>query len=242
MKHIDAPSPAPVDDRAERERLARVYGTYASDPYYRRIWSASAASSFMSTRKWQAIAKMLSDMGIDTSGKQVLDLGAGEGGDCTHFMDLGVKEGRLVALDILQERAGRARKAHSGLASMVGNAEHLPFVDESFDVVYQSTMLSSVLDADRRARILEEAKRVLRRGGVFLSYDVRYPNPWNANTRPVGGSELGRAFSGWPVRIRSVTALPPLVRWLAPVSTLACRALESVALLRSHLLAVARKP
>lgn len=242
MKHVGAPSPAPGDDRAERERLARVYDTYASDPYYRRIWSASAASNFMSDGKWKAIAGILRDMGLNAVQARVLDLGAGEGKDCAHFMGLGVKEGRVLALDILQPRARRARQAHAGLASLVGNAEHLPFVNESFDVVYQSTMLSSVLDSHRRARILDEVRRVLRSGGIFLSYDVRYPNPWNRNTRSVRGSEIKDAFAGWPVQLRSVTALPPLVRLLAPVSTLACRALESVAPLRSHLLAVARKP
>lgn len=242
MKHVGSPGPVPADDRAERDRLTRVYDTYASNPYYRKIWSASAASIFMSASKWKTIASLLVDLGFDLSQARVLDLGAGEGNDCAHFMRLGVKAGRLLALDILQARARRARESHVGLASLVGNAERLPFADESFDVVYQSVMLSSVLDPDRRGRILGEARRVLRSGGVFLSYDVRYPNPWNRNTRPVRGSEIEDAFDGWPLRLRSLTALPPLMRLLAPVSMMACRALESLAPLRSHLLAVARKP
>src|SRR5688572_11101729 len=99
MKHVGPPRPVPADDRAERDRLTRVYETYASDPYYRKIWSAGAASSFMSGSKWKVIASLLDDLGFDLSRATVLDLGAGDGNDCAHFMRLGVKAGRLLALD-----------------------------------------------------------------------------------------------------------------------------------------------
>jgi len=229
-------------ERSERERLARVYGEYASDPHYQKIWSANRASSFMISRKWTVIAGLLKSAAIDLSRARVLDLGAGEGGDCARFGDLGVQGDRLLALDILEERARRARRNHSWFRFLVGDAARLPFRDFWFDIVYQSTMLSSVLEADRRARIFAEVRRVLGRGGVFLSYDTRYPSPRNRNTRPLRPREFIQAFRGWPITLRSLTPLPQLVRLVAPFSLPACRALEAIPPLRSHILALVRKP
>jgi len=83
---------------------------------------------------------------------------------------------------------------------------------------------------------------VMTPGGIFLSYDTRYPNPWNRHTRPLPAPELSRAFEGWFMETWSLTGLPPLLRLLAPWSLPLCRALESVPVLRSHLLTLARKP
>jgi ubiquinone/menaquinone biosynthesis C-methylase UbiE len=242
MKPAIPPVTGPKDDRAERQRLAHIYASYAADPYYRKIWSANPASRFMLERKWVAIAKVLRDSSIDLTTARVVDLGAGDGGDCAQFVELGVGRGRLVALDILETRARHASRSHAGLSSIVANCSTLPFPDGAFDVVYQSTMLSSVLDDERRSRILKEVDRVLRRGGVFLSYDVRYKNPWNRHTRPLNAAELRRLLRGWSVRMRTVTLIPQVARLVAPVSTTGCRMLETVGLLRSHLLALARKP
>jgi ubiquinone/menaquinone biosynthesis C-methylase UbiE len=242
MKEAEFPPPPAGSERSERERLARVYEGYAADPHYQKVWSTSPASSFMASHKWAVIASLLKAVSIDLLGARVLDLGAGEGTDCARFGDLGVQAGHLVALDILEDRARRARRSHSTMQCLVGDAARLPFRDASFNIVYQSTMLSSVLETDRRERILGEVRRVLGRGGVFLSYDTRYPNPRNRNTRPVRPRELATAFVGWPMRIQSLTPLPQLVRLLAPYSLAACRALEAIPPLRSHNLALVRKP
>ena len=222
--------------------MSRVYGEYASDPHYQKIWSTNPAQSFMISRKWGVIAGLLKSAAIDLSRARILDLGAGGGGDCARFGDLGVQGDHLFALDLLEERARRARQDHSWIRFLVGDATRLPFRDSWFDIVYQSTMLSSVLEAEHRARIFAEVRRVLVAGGVFLSYDTRYPSPRNRNTRPLRARELVQAFRGWPTTLRSLTPLPQLVRLVAPFSLAACRALEALPPLRSHTLALIRKP
>jgi ubiquinone/menaquinone biosynthesis C-methylase UbiE len=118
----------------------------------------------------------------------------------------------------------------------------LPFRDETFDVVYQSTVISSVLDATRRVAILREAGRVLRSGGVLISYDTRYPNPWNRHTRPLPTAELRNALPGWNLSAISLTGIPQIIRPLSRISLSLCRMVEAVPVLRSHLLVSARKP
>lgn len=62
----------------------------------------------------------------------------------------------------------QAKKDKMAIDSYVGNAEHLPFTDASFDIVYCSDTLevSNNLDA-----VISEASRVLKKGGAFL-YDT----------------------------------------------------------------------
>src|SRR5207245_6866730 len=156
--------------------------------------------------------------------------------------ECGIRPENIIAIDLLEGQARRARHAHPWMAALTGDAEYLPFRDECFDLVYQSTMISSVLEGRKRMAIFAEATRVLKHSGLFVSYDVRYPNPWNRQTRPVRANELRQAFAGWPMAVRSLTGIPQIVRVLAPRSIAACRLLERIPPLRSHLLVAARRP
>jgi ubiquinone/menaquinone biosynthesis C-methylase UbiE len=226
----------------ERERVQRVHEGYSADPYYRKIWADSRASRFMSERKWALVTKVLRQEAFELSSAWILDLGAGRGSDLARFRELGARPGRIVPLDLLEEFARSARQAYPWMPAIVGDAATLPFRSGRFQVVYQSTMLSSVPEEDRRVRIFGEIDRILAPGGIFLSYDTRYLNPWNAHTRPLRSGEIARALPGWSLRSWSVTAIPQIVRLIAPVSLGACRAVEAIPPLRSHLLVLARKP
>ncbi len=227
---------------AELERLRRVYSEYEADPHYRRLWADGPAYRFMLDRKWALITRALADSGMDQERTRVLDLGSGDRGDSGRFGRLGVPASGIVSFDLNPMYARRMRDANKGICAVAGDATRLPFQDVSFRIVYQSTMVSSLLDAATRRAVLGEVARVLAPGGIFVSYDVRYRNPLNPNTRPVRARELSRAFRGWPMTISSVTGLPPLVRLLAPVSIAACRLIEVIPPLRSHLLVIACKP
>lgn len=94
-------------------------------------------------------------------GKKVLEVGVGLGADHQRFAEAGAE---LYGID-LTERAvdhTRRRLALFGLPAcvMVGDAEALPFPDESFDMVYSWGVLHHTPAAVR------EVFRVLRPGGV----------------------------------------------------------------------------
>jgi len=196
----------------------------------------------MQDRKWALIARVLGRTGLALDEGRVLDLGSGDRGDGVRLAHIGIAAARIVAFDLNPVYARRVRNANRGIHAVSGDAVSLPFRDGSFRIVYQSTMLSSVIDMALRREILREIARVLAPGGAFISYDVRYRNPWNPNTRPLKAAQLSKAFEGWPLTIRSVTGIPQVVRLVAWVSIAACRLIESVPLLRSHLLVIAIKP
>lgn len=100
----------------------------------------------------------------ETQGKRVLEIGVGLGADHQMFAAAGAE---LYGID-LTERAiahTRQRLAVFGLSSQlaVGDAEHLDFPDESFDIVYSWGVLHHSPDTPQA---VSEVYRVLKRGGV----------------------------------------------------------------------------
>ena len=74
--------------------------------------------------------------------------------------------GRFVGIDVEPRRLadGAGRGVHGIL---VGKAEELPFPDEAFDGVLAKDVLEH-LYLEQAFRFLAEARRVLRRGGIFV--------------------------------------------------------------------------
>jgi len=235
------PPPTAGSDRSEHERVRRLYEDTYLEPRYRRRW-IGVAPGIMHRGKWEELRPILTEQGLPRPGARVLDLGAGTGPDCVEMDRLGWERAGIVALDLVAPYLRVARTRLPGLPAAVADASKLPIGDATVDLVFQSTMISSVLDRRRRSAIYAETARVLKPGGAFVSYDTRYPNPWNRHTRPVRPAELTRAFPGWRIRFRTLTLLPPLMRRLAPISAGLCRAAERFPPLRSHLLACAVKP
>lgn len=86
---------------------------------------------------------------------------------------------RLTGIELSPQmlEIARARAQDSGreIDLRLGDAEALPFPDESFDTVVCTLSLCSIPD-DRKA--VAEVRRVLRPGGTFLLLEhVRSPNP-----------------------------------------------------------------
>ncbi len=97
-------------------------------------------------------------------GLDLLEIGVGLGADHQRFAEAGA---RLTGIDLTKRAVGHTQRRLDlfGLKSdlRVGDAEALPFADESFDVVYSWGVLHHSPDT-RRA--IDETWRVLRRGSV----------------------------------------------------------------------------
>ena len=108
----------------------------------------------------------------DLNGLQVLEVGCGHGGGAS-YLTRALRPARYTALDLNPDGIDFCRKRHRlpGLDFVVGDAENLPFPDQSFDAVIN--IESSIHYPDFR-RFLAEAARVLRPGGHFLYVDGRF--------------------------------------------------------------------
>jgi ubiquinone/menaquinone biosynthesis C-methylase UbiE len=103
-------------------------------------------------------------------GADLLELGPGWGA-ATEW--LGPRVNRLVAVEYEQESVTRLADKYAGTNVEVvsGDATALRYPDASFDTVATCTMLHHVPTRALQDRVLAEAFRVLRPGGVFLGSD-----------------------------------------------------------------------
>jgi ubiquinone/menaquinone biosynthesis C-methylase UbiE len=103
-------------------------------------------------------------------GDELLELGPGPGA-ATNWLRKRVR--RLVAVESEPESATALhdRFAGSNVEVVHGDASALPFPTDSFDSVAAFTMLHHVPTRPQQARLLGEALRVLRPGGVLFGTD-----------------------------------------------------------------------
>ena len=109
---------------------------------------------------------------VDLKGLKVLEVGSGRGGGAYYIKCfLGPK--RVVGVDFSQRAVAFCNKSYSfveGLSFVAGDAEFLPFKDNSFDVVVnvESSHCYGSINA-----FLMQVKKVLQEGGYFLYADFR---------------------------------------------------------------------
>jgi SAM-dependent methyltransferase len=101
------------------------------------------------------------------AGDAVLDVGCGTGGEVRKLAGIVGRSGRVVGLDRSAELIGQARARcaevnGAGTEFVVGDADELPFADETFDACRADRTLQHVTHPDRA---LAEMVRVVRSGG-----------------------------------------------------------------------------
>ena len=102
-------------------------------------------------------------------GDDVLEIGPGPGVTTEQLRGLAP---RLTAVEIDPQLAERLRASLAGGVEVVtADAADLPFPDGRFSAVVSFTMLHHVPSAQLQDRLLAEACRVLRPGGVFAGSD-----------------------------------------------------------------------
>jgi SAM-dependent methyltransferase len=158
--------------------------------------------------------------------KQILEIGCGNGHWLREFIKWGASAENLFGVDLLADRIAQAcRLSAPGIRFASGNAAQLDFADESFDIVLQATVFTSILDDAVKQRIAGEMLRVLTRNGLVLWYDFRVDNPRNPDVRGIGKREIQRLFPGCRVALKRITLAPPLS--LAPYSGLGSQLLSA---------------
>ena len=110
--------------------------------------------------------------GVSLKGREVLEVGSGRGGGASWIAKTHSPV-RLVGVDFSSEAVGHCNRWYANqtnLEFIEGNAQDLPFEDESFDVVYN---VESSHCYGNMAAFIEQVHRVLRSGGMFCWTDLR---------------------------------------------------------------------
>ena len=102
-------------------------------------------------------------------GKKVLELGMGNGK--TLISILKQKPSQVYGIDFSGKAVEKSKGVFGDKVNLiVGDTKDLPFEDESFDVVVAYYILNNSIKKDR-LKILDEAYRVLKKGGTCVFED-----------------------------------------------------------------------
>jgi ubiquinone/menaquinone biosynthesis C-methylase UbiE len=223
----------------EVERIVERYERrkYQSGTRYSRFNAEVIAATQERQRALVSLLKENQISGLD--GVDVLEVGCGSGGNLQELLLLGAQPEHLVGNDLLSDRLEDARhRLPQSVRLYPGDASALQFGAASFDIVYQSTVFSSILDDGLQTQLAEAMWRWVRPGGGVLWYDFIVNNPSNPDVRGVPLRRVRELFPQGQIDVRRVTLAPPISRRVHPVLR---KLLNAVPLLRTHILAFLRK-
>ena len=175
-------------------------------------------------------------------GRRVADIGCGSGGWLLEFVQWGADPADVAGIDLMPARLERARRSVPQADLSVGSASDLPWPDESFDVVSQFLMFTTILDPALKRAVAKEMLRVLKPGGGILWFDFRFDNPKNPQVKGLRKKEIRSLFPLCDVQLQSTLLAPPISRFIAGRSWILGEALHQVSFLRTHYTGLVRKP
>lgn len=143
----------------------RLWNERAGIPGLGSVMSLGKPEDVYLRETQQTKAGLYEELG-DLSEKSVLEIGTGIG---RFTSDLAAASARLVSVDLSRKMLERARKLDLRSASLIqAVGQKLPLKDNSFDVVFESTVLIHVTDDDVFDEFIGEAMRVLKPNGTIL--------------------------------------------------------------------------
>jgi len=224
----------------EETRVQKAYAKRSKDKRY--SWFDQGHLFFIQDRE-RKVLRLLEKHGLeDLSEKKILEIGCGNGYWLQEFLKWGAQAENLIGTDILPERLLQAKKyCSAGVTVEYANGLALPYADETFDVILQSTVFTSILDHTIKEKMAREMMRVLRRNGHIIWYDFHMNNPRNSDVKGIKMSEIEKLFPNCQSDLKRTTLAPPLYRMLAPISWGACYVLEQMKVFNSHYLGVITK-
>ncbi len=174
---------------------------------------------------------------------KLLEVGCGAGGNLLELLRLGFAPQHLAGVELLPDRLALARQClPEAVALHGGDASRLAVAPGSLDIVFQSTVFSSLLDAGFQQQLAAAMWRWLRPGGGVLWYDFTVDNPRN---RDVAGVPLSRVQALFPqarLRHERITLAPPIARAVCRLHPALYTLFNALPPLRTHVLVWLHKP
>lgn len=179
----------------------------------------------------------------DTAALRLVEVGCGAGGNLLELLRLGFRPAHLQGVELLPQRLALARELlPPAVALHGGDACALALPEGSQDIVYVSTVFSSLLDDTFQQRLADAMWRWVKPGGAVLWYDFSVDNPANRDVRGVPLSRVRELFPHGRIDARRVTLAPPIARRVVRVHPSLYTVFNALPLMRTHRLAWIAKP
>jgi SAM-dependent methyltransferase len=174
--------------------------------------------------------------------KKILEIGCGSGGNLLQFIRLGFLPENLVGNELLPERFQIARNMLPASTDvLLGDASILDLSNETFDVVFQSTVFTSILDDDFQKKLATRMWALAKPGGGVLWYDFVFNNPKNPDVRGVNFSKVKTLFPEADIYIWRLTLAPPISRQVTRIHPALYNIFNVFPFFRTHILCWIKK-
>jgi SAM-dependent methyltransferase len=232
----------------QADQCAAVVAQYAKrlDDNY-RYSPLNAAELLWIQERQRAVANLLARIGwMDVTKLRLLEVGCGSGGNLLEFLRFGFRPENLQGIELLPVCAERAQSVvppslHIACGDAAG-AAGASISPESQDIVFQSTVFSSLLDDGFQQRLADSMWRWVRPRGGVLWYDFTFNNPRNPDVRGVSMKRVHELFPEGRLRTKRITLAPPVARAVTRVHPKFYTVFNQVVWLRTHVLAWVEKP
>src|SRR5213594_4758960 len=146
-------------ERAEEARIRAAYAKRQGDDA-RYSWFSPGHLFIVQERERRLLALLHRYGFAPLSSKRILEVGCGTGYWLREFIKWGARPENMTGIDLLVDRVAEARYVCPEAVNIVyGNAAALAFPDATFDLVVQSTVFTSVLDAMMKQQMASEMLR-----------------------------------------------------------------------------------
>ena len=222
---------AKAEADAVRERYAR---RPQADPRYHPLDPAA----MLARQERERLLRPWLTAALARGAGRAIEIGCGDGGGLLDLIRWGFDPAQLAGIELLEGRHALARaRLPAAVTLWQGDATQLDPGAAAWDLVFVSTVFSSLLDDAFQQTLAAAMWRWLRPGGAVVWYDFAVDNPRNADVRGVPVRRLRTLFPQGRFEIRRVTLAPPLARGLCRVHPGLASLANTVPLLRTHRLA-----
>jgi len=238
----------PASFHDEEQRLRHVYELRDRGIHGGRKVSREQRSLFhpgqlfmAQSFEWEVLRLLKREGYSQLETRRILDVGCGNGTWLGQLIRYGAEPANLAGIDLSAERIEQARmRLPSDVTLVCHSAGAMDFPDAAFDLLFQCTVFTSILDPGLKQQVASEMRRVVRPDGLIVWFDYFVDNPRNPDVRGVGRREIHALFADSHLVLRRVILAPPIARLIGPYSRLACFFLEKLSPLRAYYLAAIR--
>lgn len=169
--------------------------------------------------------------------KKVLEIGCGSGGNLLQFIKMGFNPDNLTGNELLQDKILIAKNRLPCQVNLIpGDASTLDLEEGAFDIVFQSTVFTSVLDHNLQKTIAQKMWKLTKQGGGILWYDFTYDNPNNPDVKGVTIKRIKELFPEGNMKVWRVTLAPPISRLVTKIHPFLYGFFNVFPFLRTHVL------
>lgn len=197
----------------EADKIKERYEKRLANPAIAKHGKSETYIQLSTTEKELVFEKAITSRFSDISKIKVLEIGAGTGLNIDFFKKMGLQSHQIFANELIDERVQVLRSRHPDITIFPGDALEIDAVHHgTFDLVFQSTVFTSILSADFKQLLASKMESLAHKNGMLLWYDFIYNNPKNPDVKGVPASEVHALFPAYHFIFQKTTLAPPIGR------------------------------